>query len=375
MIAADESTIFTAYVKPNPLWSVLVKFISATYKRMPLAETRAKDLVGRMGHATIAVLGDLMLDEYLIGTVERISPEAPVPVVDIQTTSIRLGGAANVAANIHALRDSVVLIGLIGSDESGQRLQALVAEQGMSPDSILVDRNRRTTVKTRVIANSQQVVRADREDRIPCTPQQASMVIEQLEENEAKLRALIISDYGKGMITKELLAEVIPWCRKRRIFVAVDPKDANFFNYQFASLVTPNHHEAGFAAGRKIRTEEDLIAVGQQLRERLNADAVLITRGPQGMSLFDASGITHIPTFARHVFDVTGAGDTVIASFVAAMAADATLVEAAVISNAAAGFTVGEVGTASITLSQLEHELHHQLDLSTLPEVVRVQPA
>ncbi|HWR83985.1 MAG TPA: D-glycero-beta-D-manno-heptose-7-phosphate kinase [Candidatus Deferrimicrobium sp.] len=325
---------------------------------MPLRPDRIDALTEAMGRARILILGDIMLDEYLLGSVNRISPEAPVPVVEITSTRHLLGGAANVAANIRALGDQPLLLGAVGDDEASIRLTQLMKDRDISPDFLVTDQSRHTTIKTRVIAHSQQVVRADRENRHDLDGEMQSRMLKKFLSLADSIQAVIISDYGKGVVTEALLHRVIEVCLQKNIFIAVDPQDTRFHIYRKVSVVTPNHHEAGFAYGRRIETEADLIEVGFGLMKRIEARSILITRGPDGVSLFqDGVGPTHIPTFARKVFDVTGAGDTVISCFVSAVCAGASLVEAAITSNAAAGLTVAEVGTATVTLSQLRQEL------------------
>jgi len=337
---------------------------------MPLSRDRMHEITEQMGRSSVLILGDIMLDEYYFGSVERISPEAPVPVVEISSTKILLGGAANVAANVRALGDSPLLIGTVGEDNAALKFQKLLNERGISQDHIVVDKTRQTTIKTRIIAHSQQVVRADREDRHPLSDDIENEIMSHLEKLAPKIAAVIISDYGKGVITKSLLAKVIPFCKENKIFIAVDPKDANFFSYQHVSLITPNHHEAGFAFGRRISNEEDLLIVGNGLLEKLQARSILITRGAEGMSLFQVDRpATHIPTFARKVFDVTGAGDTVICGLCFAVSAGADLIEAAIIANAAAGYTVGEIGTATIGIEQLTLELERHIKDGNLKRV------
>ncbi len=330
---------------------------------MPLTRTRMESITSRLGSARIIVLGDIMLDEYLIGAVERISPEAPVPVVEIQSERLLLGGAANVTANFRALGNEPLLIGTVGSDDNAERVRRLLSTNSVSSEFLVVDPSRQTTMKTRVIAHNQQVVRADREDRRDLDSDIEELVYRKVLDAIDSAQALVISDYGKGVVTLSLLERVIALCLQKNVFVAVDPKETRFMNYKKVSVITPNHHEAGFAAGRRIRTDDDLVAVGNELLERLQARSILITRGAQGMSLFQrGAGPTHIPTFAREVYDVTGAGDTVIAAFVSAVCAGADLAEAAIVSNAAAGYTVAQIGTASITREQLRLELERNLD-------------
>jgi len=325
---------------------------------MPLTTDRVDDICAHIGGSRILILGDIMLDEYLFGSVSRISPEAPVPVVEITSSKQLLGGAANVAANISALGDEPILLGVAGDDEAAARLAQLLRTRGISGSSIVHDHTRQTTIKTRVIAHSQQVVRTDREDRSPLSQQSEKAILDRFQSMIDEIGAVIVSDYGKGVITPSLLEGVIKVCTDHGVFIAVDPKETNFFNYKRVSLITPNHHEAGFAYGRRIMTEGDLHDVGNGLLQKLEARSILITRGADGMSLFQSDNEpTHIPAFARNVYDVTGAGDTVIATFVSAVCAGADLVESAMVANAAAGITIGEVGTASVTTSQLRQEL------------------
>jgi D-glycero-beta-D-manno-heptose-7-phosphate kinase len=339
---------------------------------MPLSREQIDKITGNMGEAEILILGDTMLDEYLIGNVERISPEAPVPVVDILSTKKLLGGAANVAANIRVLGDKPLLLGVVGEDEAAAGLRNLLNERDISSDFLVADKSRHTTIKTRIVAHGQQVVRADRETRHELAEEVENQVFGRITEVIDRVAAIIISDYGKGMITLSLLQKVIDLCLKKKVYIAVDPKETRFHNYIKVSLITPNHHEAGFAYGRRIQTEEDLLEVGHGLLKRLQAGAILITRGAEGMSLFrEGFEPTHIPTFARKVYDVTGAGDTVIASFVSAIAAGAGPVEAAVVANAGAGCTVAEVGTAAVTVEQLRDELNRNIKDGRLASAVK----
>jgi D-glycero-beta-D-manno-heptose-7-phosphate kinase len=329
---------------------------------MTLQADRIEAVTSQMGRARILILGDIMLDEYLFGAVHRISPEAPVPVVEITSSRLLLGGAANVAANIKTLGDEPILLGTVGEDEASVKLARLLKEKGISSHFVVHDLSRQTTIKTRIMAHSQQVVRADREDRHPLDSATENQVLKRFMSVLDEINAVIISDYGKGVINPNVLTRVIEQCLKRGIFIGVDPKETNFHNYKRVSVITPNHHEAGFAYGLRIQSEKDLIEVGNGLIKRLEAESILITRGPDGMSLFRAGEEpTHIPTFARRVFDVTGAGDTVIATFTAAACAGADFAEAAVIANAAAGITVREVGTATVTIDELKQDLQLHL--------------
>jgi rfaE bifunctional protein kinase chain/domain len=321
---------------------------------MTIGPRRGQAIINKMGGHTIAVIGDLMLDEYMWGSVERISPEAPVPVVSLSGQSSTPGGAANVAGNIIGLGDSPLLIGAVGNDTGAEILEWLLREKGIATEGLLTDPQRPTTVKTRIIAHNQQVVRADREIKDDISEEMEDRVVTILKDRRRDLKGLILSDYGKGVITKKLLKRLIDFCLKEDIFIAVDPKDTNFPRYKKVSLITPNHHEAGFAYGLRIINDETLMTVGNGLLEKLEARSILITRGEKGMALFQSGGkVQLVPTVAKTVYDVTGAGDTVIASFVSAVAAGASLEEATMISNQAAGVVVGEVGTAIITREAL----------------------
>ena len=331
---------------------------------------RITEIISGFGDARVLILGDIMLDEYMYGSVDRISPEAPVPVVNISSSKILLGGAANVAANICSLGGEALLLGTVGDDEAASKISQLLKTEKISDDLLVTDLTRRTTIKTRIIAHGQQIVRADREDRHEVNPDIEKEIISRFLSLAYDIQAVIISDYGKGVINQSLLEKLMSVCLEKNIFVAVDPKETHFNNYQRVSLITPNHHEAGFAYGRRIHSEKDLIEVGNGLLKRLKAKSILITRGPDGMSLFtEDSEPTHIPTFAKKVYDVTGAGDTVIAVFVAATCAGADLVEAAIVANAGAGLTVGEIGTATVTTDDLRQELEHNIkDGNLFPE-------
>jgi D-beta-D-heptose 7-phosphate kinase/D-beta-D-heptose 1-phosphate adenosyltransferase len=321
---------------------------------MTVSHDRGKDIIEKIGDHEIAVIGDLMLDEYMWGSVDRISPEAPVPVVNLTRQSSTPGGAANVAGNIQGLGDRPLLIGVVGNDNGAAVLEWLLREKGIGTDGLLYDNQRPTTMKTRIIAHNQQVVRADREVKGDISIESQDQAMRILEEHKKNLKGLIISDYGKGVITRNLLGRLIEFCLKESIFIAVDPKDTNFPRYKKVSLITPNHHEAGFAYGMRIVDDDTLKTVGNGLLERLEAQSILITRGEKGMALFQAGEeVKLIPTVAKKVYDVTGAGDTVISSFVSAVAAGANLEEATVISNQAAGVVVGEVGTAVINKEAL----------------------
>lgn len=302
----------------------------------------------------VVVLGDVMLDEFVWGDVTRISPEAPVPVVDIKRESAHLGGAANVLANLVALGANATVVGVVGNDAAGERLRDSLREVSPGQDGFLVvDENRPSTIKTRIIAHSQLVVRADRELRTPVNGQTEKRIIEKLKDALESASAFVVSDYDKGVVTPRILAEILPLAYSR-IPVLVDPKIRNFSSYRPATLVTPNHHEALRMTNLENDTDDGLAEAAKLIRKRLGCDAVLITRGDQGMMLQEGDeGAIFVATAAREVYDVTGAGDTVIATLAAALATGASLVEAAMLANNAAGIVVGKVGTATATATEL----------------------
>jgi rfaE bifunctional protein kinase chain/domain len=311
--------------------------------------------ISRFKNARIMVIGDLMVDEYIWGSVSRISPEAPVPVVSVTSESLRLGGAGNVANNIHALGGKVWIGGVVGNDEMGRKIFQDLHKMGIDTRGVVNESDWITTVKTRIIAHHQQVVRYDRELVRPILPEALQRILSLLEERIHEVDAVLVSDYGKGVVCPELVERVRSLTLGAGKILSVDPKVKNFPLFRNVTIITPNHHEAGQAAGRWIQNEQDLVEVGRQLLQQLQARSILITRGERGMSLFQDSGeITHIPTTAKEVFDVTGAGDTVIAVLTLALAVGADAKQAAVLSNYAAGIVVGEVGTATLKASELE---------------------
>ena len=315
---------------------------------------RVKQILARIRECNILVIGDAMLDRYVWGLVSRISPEAPVPIVEIQTENSRLGGAANVANNVRSLGAACRIVSVIGKDGCGGEIESLMGSQGIDTSGIVYDAGRPTTVKTRVIAHNQQVVRTDREVRDEIAGATEDRIIDAALAGADACDAVIVSDYGKGVITKRLLKELIPRVRGRDKIISVDPKENHFRNYRQVSLITPNQYEAGAAMGKRIHDEVSLHEVGWEIVDLLEVDSLLITRGEQGMSLFRKDRTyRHFPTVARHVYDVTGAGDTVICSFTLALCAGATMEEAAEIANHAAGVVIGDVGTATVTPEQL----------------------
>ncbi|MDH4264023.1 MAG: D-glycero-beta-D-manno-heptose-7-phosphate kinase [Deltaproteobacteria bacterium] len=311
--------------------------------------------ISKFPNARIMVIGDLMVDEYIWGNVSRVSPEAPVPVVSVTSESLRLGGAGNVANNIHTLGGKVLLAGMVGNDEMGRKVIHDLHKMDLGTKGVIVEPERVTTVKTRIIAQHQQVVRYDREITRPIRPESIKQILSLLEGGINELDAVLVSDYGKGVICEPLMEGVRSLTQRAGKILTVDPKVKNIPLFREVTIITPNHYEAAEASGRWIMSEEDLMAVGRTLLQRLQAQSVLITRGEKGMTLFQGNGeVTHIPTMAQEVYDVTGAGDTVISVLTLAMASGATAKEAAILSNIAAGIVVGEIGTATIKASELE---------------------
>ncbi len=310
----------------------------------------------KFAKAKVLVVGDLMLDEFVWGKVSRISPEAPVPVVWVQSESIMPGGASNVANNIRALGGQVTAVGVIGEDRWGAQLLTDLAARGIDTGGILKS-NRPTTVKTRVIAHHQQVVRVDRERREPLPSGVAERLIEAVEKRIPKVDAIIIEDYGKGVISRPLLEIVIPLARKHRKIITVDPKQEHFDLYTRVTALTPNRTEAGEAVGRELESDRDVERAGREIMRRLQCDGLLITLGEDGMCLFEGSRRVAIPTEAQKVFDVAGAGDTVIAAFTLSLASGASMEQAARLANYAAGIVVGKVGGAVATPDELQERL------------------
>ena len=317
---------------------------------------RAAEWAARVNGRRIVVYGDLMLDEFVWGDVTRISPEAPVPVVDVRRESIRLGGAANVLANLIALGARASVVGVVGRDRAGERLADALKEAGAenATAGLVTDESRPTTTKTRIIAHNQLVVRADRERRTPVERAAEDQLIEALTAALQEADAFVVSDYDKGAVTPRVLAKILPRATKRKIPVLIDPKIRNFDSYRPATLVTPNHHEALRLTNSEDDTDEGMARAARSLRERLGCESVLITRGEHGMMLLenDAAPV-YVATVAREVYDVTGAGDTVIATLAAALATGASLTEAAALANHAAGIVVGKLGTATASVEEL----------------------
>jgi len=294
-----------------------------------------------------------MLDEFVWGDVTRISPEAPIPVVDVQRESVHLGGAANVLANLISLGAHGTVTGVVGQDRAGQLLRSSVNQIVPQDGYLIADSSRPTTLKTRIIAHSQPVVRTDRESRTPINEALEDQVISQLKAAIVNAHALVVSDYDKGVVTPRVLEAVLPLAYER-IPVLVDPKLRNFKSYRPATLITPNHFEALRMSNSEEDSDEGLHVAAQRIRAELNCDAVLITRGARGMLLLENTGAPiYVQTVAREVYDVTGAGDTVIAALAAALSMGASMLEAATFANHAAGIVVAKVGTATASPDEL----------------------
>ena len=315
---------------------------------------RLNEILTDIRNRKVVVLGDVMLDEFVWGDVTRISPEAPVPVVDVRRESIHLGGAANVLANLISLGAQSTVIGVVGDDEPGKRLRDNLDSLGAKLDGLVTDKSRPSTLKTRIIAHNQLVVRTDRERRNPVSAQIEDEIISQVKEALTAAHAFVVSDYDKGAITPRILAEVLPFAYER-LPVLIDPKLRNFNSYRPATLVTPNHHEALRMSQTEDDSNDGLYQAARLIQDRLGCDAVLITCGDRGMMLLgNDNQPTYVKTAAREVYDVTGAGDTVIATLAAGLAVGATLIESAELANQAAGIVVGKVGTATVSSDELK---------------------
>jgi rfaE bifunctional protein kinase chain/domain len=303
----------------------------------------------------ILVVGDLMIDEYIWGNVSRISPEAPIPVVEVHKEELKPGGAANVILNLIAMGAKVYCAGVVGADANAKKLKKYFEEHNVDAEAVVEDTERPTTIKTRVIAHNQQVVRIDKEKKLPLSAAITKKILTKISSVIGGIDGIILSDYNKGMLTKEIVDAIMEKAHGK--IVTVDPKPQNMKMFINTTLITPNKKEASGATGIEFHTEKDIIEAGLRLKNELNIKAVLITRGEEGMSLFEDSGISHVQTLAREVYDVTGAGDTVISVATLALCAGADFQQAAVLSNVAAGISVGEVGVYAVKPAELLAEL------------------
>ncbi len=315
---------------------------------------RAAALVDRFRLVSVLVVGDVMLDQFVIGRVNRISPEAPVPVIEHDHDEYRVGGAGNVAHNARALGAAVDLIGLVGADRSADVLRDGLVEQDIRCDGLVTDPGRPTTTKQRIVTTrNQQVARVDYERDEEAAGDIEGRLIDEVDRRLPRAGVVIVSDYLKGAVTRALVARIVARAAARRAPVLVDPKIPHLEYYGGTTVVTPNHHEAEVATHLRIRSDADACRAGRVFLERARCGSVLITRGEHGMSFVDAAGDRHFPAVAREVADVTGAGDTVIATLGLALAAGANPDEAAVLANHAAGVVVGRFGPAAVTPEEL----------------------
>jgi D-beta-D-heptose 7-phosphate kinase/D-beta-D-heptose 1-phosphate adenosyltransferase len=320
---------------------------------MPINKQRFIDLLAKFSRSNVLVVGDLILDKFIWGDVSRISPEAPVPVVHVERESSMPGGAANVSCSINALKGKTSITGILGNDTDGRLLKRLLSKIA-DTTGLIIDKKRSTILKTRIVARHQQVVRVDREQLESCNKYVTEKIINHIKKNIKKYNAIIIEDYGKGVVSPQLIKSVMSIANRKKMIVTVDPKEEHFSYYKGVTCITPNQAEAEKAINIKIKDQKSLFAAGKKLLKKLNCSAVLITRGEHGMCLFEkGKKPVQIPTQAQEVFDVSGAGDTVIGAFTLALASGATLQEAAYISNFAAGVVVGKVGVGTCSQKEL----------------------
>jgi D-beta-D-heptose 7-phosphate kinase/D-beta-D-heptose 1-phosphate adenosyltransferase len=338
----------------------------------------ASSLLSGFRTQRVLVVGDVMLDRYLWGSVTRISPEAPVPIVATQRTSRAPGGAANVAATVAALGGCPVLVSAAGDEAAGQDLHTALLERGVSPTALVLSARRRTTVKTRIIAHNQQLLRIDEQDAEPIDADLCGELLARIEAALSFTSAIVLSDYAKGILTGELISGIMLLARKRGIPVLVDPKGSEYRRYSGASLLTPNRSEALLAAQLTDAREATVAHAGARLMDCLEIDALLITEGESGMTLFERpDSAIHLDASARVVYDVTGAGDAVIATLALALAAGGSLRTATYLANVAGGLAVEQVGTATISARAIEKVFldtpHCLPSFSDLPVAWRIQ--
>lgn len=316
------------------------------------------EFLEKFSKVKVLIVGDVMLDRFWWGNVSRISPEAPVPIVNLENTSLVAGGAANVAANVAGLGAEALLVGVVGDDQEAALFPEVLRKSGIKSDYLVKIPDRQTTIKTRVIAHSQQIVRIDQETKNALTLEDEQKVWNNITNLIEKTRVLIISDYAKGVLTNNLLKRLITKAKKENLIILVDPKGRDYSKYRGATLLTPNQKEAAEACNLEEQGTDFVEKSGKHLLKNLAVDFLLITQGEKGMTLFQKNNkVTHLNSAARQVYDVTGAGDTVIAGLAVALAAGADFYEAAKIANIAAGLVVEQIGTTAITLKMLRAEL------------------
>jgi rfaE bifunctional protein kinase chain/domain len=324
---------------------------------MNIDKKRYEEAVSKLSSITVLVMGDLILDRYLIGEVTRISPEAPVPVVLVKNEKVTLGGSGNVVKNFSAIGVNSMVMVRVGEDEKSVVLKNLLLKENVSEDNIhlIYSKEVPTIQKTRIIASNQQVCRIDRERIVSIGPRDEESSLDILKNKLDQFNGVLLSDYDKGYLSSKMITETIRLSKQNNKFVSVDPQVGHFFLYKEADILTPNHYEAGNALGRKIYTDREIEQASKDLADKLNSRFMMITRGDKGMTLYDTSKKTHyhIPTIAREVFDVTGAGDTVISIYTAFILAGLTALEAALVSNIAAGIVVQKLGSSTVSIEEI----------------------
>jgi len=321
-----------------------------------LTKKRALEIITNFSRVGVLVVGDVMVDHFIWGNVSRISPEAPVPVVDVQKDSILLGGCANVLNNIYAMGGKVYVAGVIGADNIGKKLLTELRNRKIETNGMVVDKKRPTTLKTRIVAHGQQMVRFDKENRKPIPQSSINKILEYVESLRKKIGAIVISDYNKGVVSKELIQGIKKIVGNSNIFICLDPKQNNFSIYKGVDVITPNHYEVQRAAGMDVTSTNDIQLLSKSLLKKYAFPAILVTRGEEGMSLFENGRKivhTYFSSQAKEVYDVTGAGDTVIGMLALGLAAQANMKEATCLANLAAGLVVEKIGTATVSRKEL----------------------
>lgn len=321
---------------------------------MSFSEDWLRTTMAASGGKRIAVVGDVMIDRYYWGNVNRISPEAPVPVVEVDTEQVRFGGAANVANNIKSLGGIPLLIGLIGDDHAGKTFLEMLGEANLDPSGIVLDGGRPTTIKTRVIAAGQHVVRIDNESKVDCPDHLRHRIVDSVKYGIHEIDAIVVEDYNKGVVTAGVIEELLALARKYDKIITVDPKFNHFLDFKGVTVFKPNRRETEEVLGGRLRTDDEIARAGRRLLELLGAKNILLTRGETGMTLCESNGnTTHIKTAADVVQDVSGAGDTVISTLTVALAAGAGIKDACRLANCAAGIVVAQIGIVPVTPQQL----------------------
>ncbi|UCD55088.1 MAG: D-glycero-beta-D-manno-heptose-7-phosphate kinase [Candidatus Omnitrophota bacterium] len=325
--------------------------------------TKLKDIISSFRDKKILVIGDLILDEFIWGKVSRISPEAPVPVVWVNNESFMPGGASNVANNISSLGGKAHIVGMVGNDERARILKGELERRGVNIDGVFADSERPTILKTRVIAHQQQVVRIDREKVDHIRDSSIKKIAGFIESVIDEMDGLVVEDYGKGLITPKLLDRIIPMAKKKKKIIAVDPKEKHFSYYKGVTVLTPNNTEASRAAGFEIKDKASLKKAGLELLKKLKVRVLLITLGEEGMMVFEeGKSPRKIETIAQEVFDVSGAGDTVVSSYMLSLISGANTIQAAHIANCAAGVVVGKVGIAVVTQDEIINRIKEEIE-------------